>query len=291
MIDKRTQIIEAAIHYFANKGYHETSIQEIADRVGIAKGSVYSYFRSKEDLLMSVYKHYYELIDAKVDEVSRDHNLSPREKLIKQIAVLFAELALTRDFLMMQMKEHGFSQLNESQQRLLHHMMAKSYRFFTQTMLDMFGEPIRPYALDCSAILQGIIAEYLKCMFLLHQELDNERTALFIVERIEDVATGLLHRKRDPVLKRTKLGDFIQAAGSSCLSLRDQILMQTRQVSKSNAIPLSDDLRGILQVIEREISKEKPAPLVLKGMLALLQHNQLAELATLCSLLEVYLER
>ena len=58
--DKKQVIINAAIKCFAQKGFHATSIQEIVDTAGIAKGSVYSYFKSKEDLLFVAIKHEYD---------------------------------------------------------------------------------------------------------------------------------------------------------------------------------------------------------------------------------------
>jgi AcrR family transcriptional regulator len=52
---KRTQdIIDAAAQIFHDQGYAETSVHDIAEAVGILKGSLYYYIRSKEDLLFQV---------------------------------------------------------------------------------------------------------------------------------------------------------------------------------------------------------------------------------------------
>jgi AcrR family transcriptional regulator len=48
------QILDAATQVFAEKGYADTSIQDIADRVGMLRGSVYYYIDSKEDLLYRI---------------------------------------------------------------------------------------------------------------------------------------------------------------------------------------------------------------------------------------------
>lgn len=47
---KRQAILEQAIHTFAKLGFRGTDVQVIADRAGVGKGTVYRYFRSKEDL-------------------------------------------------------------------------------------------------------------------------------------------------------------------------------------------------------------------------------------------------
>ena len=48
---RRNEILDAAQHLFYAKGYDETSIQEIIDAVGIAKGTFYHHFESKQELL------------------------------------------------------------------------------------------------------------------------------------------------------------------------------------------------------------------------------------------------
>jgi iron-sulfur cluster repair protein YtfE (RIC family) len=45
------EIIAAAAKVFRTKGYHAATVQDIADEVGILKGSLYHHVKSKEDLL------------------------------------------------------------------------------------------------------------------------------------------------------------------------------------------------------------------------------------------------
>ncbi|BAS26077.1 TetR/AcrR family transcriptional regulator [Limnochorda pilosa] len=51
---RKEQVLEAAVHLFRAKGYHATSVQDIADAVGLRKGSLYHYIRSKEELLFEI---------------------------------------------------------------------------------------------------------------------------------------------------------------------------------------------------------------------------------------------
>lgn len=48
---KREAILNAALHVFSEKGFHPATIDEIAERAGVGKGTVYSYFRSKSELM------------------------------------------------------------------------------------------------------------------------------------------------------------------------------------------------------------------------------------------------
>ncbi|MBT4309369.1 MAG: TetR/AcrR family transcriptional regulator [Anaerolineae bacterium] len=52
--ERRQEIILAAAELFRSKGYEKTTMQNVMDAVGIAKGTIYHYFKSKEDLLEAV---------------------------------------------------------------------------------------------------------------------------------------------------------------------------------------------------------------------------------------------
>jgi len=53
---KRSRIIEAATQHFAEHGYHAARVGDIAATLGIAKGSIFQHFRSKDGLFFEVYK-------------------------------------------------------------------------------------------------------------------------------------------------------------------------------------------------------------------------------------------
>jgi AcrR family transcriptional regulator len=54
--DRRDSIMEAALHCFVERGYHGTSIPEIAAQANIAAGTIYHYFASKEALVNALYR-------------------------------------------------------------------------------------------------------------------------------------------------------------------------------------------------------------------------------------------
>jgi AcrR family transcriptional regulator len=52
---KREQIINAAIKLFPKKGYHKTTLRDLADEAGISHGNIYDYVGSKEDIFLLVH--------------------------------------------------------------------------------------------------------------------------------------------------------------------------------------------------------------------------------------------
>jgi len=54
--EAKSRILEAANKVFAEKGYHEATMDDIAKRLGVSKGAIYLYFASKEDLFEAMCK-------------------------------------------------------------------------------------------------------------------------------------------------------------------------------------------------------------------------------------------
>jgi len=72
--EREALILKAAEEVLIEKGYHEMSMDEIAARVGISKGTVYLHFASKEDLVFALFERdmqkFQELIEARIDPAS-----------------------------------------------------------------------------------------------------------------------------------------------------------------------------------------------------------------------------
>jgi TetR/AcrR family fatty acid metabolism transcriptional regulator len=54
--DKPQQIIHAAVRVFARKGYYNSRVADIAREAGIAAGTIYLYFKTKEDILVTLFR-------------------------------------------------------------------------------------------------------------------------------------------------------------------------------------------------------------------------------------------
>src|SRR5438105_1854269 len=54
--DKRRRILDAALRVFAERGFHGTSVPEVAEAAAVGTGTVYRYFENKEALVNQVYR-------------------------------------------------------------------------------------------------------------------------------------------------------------------------------------------------------------------------------------------
>jgi len=79
-VDKRRQILDAAIRVFARQGFHATRVSDIADEAGVAYGLVYHYFRSKDEVLNELFAERWSLLLSAIEETDRTGE-TPRQKL------------------------------------------------------------------------------------------------------------------------------------------------------------------------------------------------------------------
>jgi len=56
--DKRERILDAAEHVFAAHGFFAAKVSEIAERAGVADGTIYLYFDNKEDVLVTIFREH-----------------------------------------------------------------------------------------------------------------------------------------------------------------------------------------------------------------------------------------
>ena len=94
--DKREAILRAAIKVFASKGYFNSKVADIASEAGIADGTVYLYFKSKDEILHSIFdRAMAEFISEGKKEIAE---IKDADKRLRRIAELHLErLGADRD--------------------------------------------------------------------------------------------------------------------------------------------------------------------------------------------------
>jgi TetR/AcrR family transcriptional regulator, fatty acid metabolism regulator protein len=88
---KYRQIIDAAVIVIAENGYHQAQVSKIAKEAGVADGTIYLYFKNKEDILISVFREKMAIFITNLQEVL-DKDLDTSERLLKMIANHFRVL-------------------------------------------------------------------------------------------------------------------------------------------------------------------------------------------------------
>jgi TetR/AcrR family transcriptional regulator, cholesterol catabolism regulator len=75
------EVIDAAAKVFYERGFADASVQDVADELGILKGSLYHYIETKEDLLFRLLEELHDEVQAILEEVAAVEGLKPLQRL------------------------------------------------------------------------------------------------------------------------------------------------------------------------------------------------------------------
>lgn len=89
---KYMQIIDAAVEVIAENGYHQSQVSKIAKQAGVADGTIYLYFKNKEDILISLFKEKMGQFIERMEEDIKE-KATAKEKLALVISKHFSLLA------------------------------------------------------------------------------------------------------------------------------------------------------------------------------------------------------
>ena len=67
---RHEQICDAALKLFTRKGFHQTSVREIAEASGLPVGTLYTYIKTKEDILNLIYRRIFSIFQARMLEAT-----------------------------------------------------------------------------------------------------------------------------------------------------------------------------------------------------------------------------
>jgi uroporphyrinogen III methyltransferase/synthase len=210
---KRTRIIEAAFQLFSTKNYHEVMIDDVAKIASIAKGTVYNYFSSKEELYFSIMR------------LRMEKLLSSLKKIIESETSIINSLhAYVIHLYMFMMKYQSFFLIYRKE-------TLKSENDICAEILFMETE--------LRSLLQNLIGQGNKEGYFRSFE------GQYAVDLTLGAITGAISRgiernlnEEQAALERENLFDFIlqgllSVSGSEMLPLRGKTILITRSVDQS----------------------------------------------------------
>ena len=81
----KNSILEAALQLFSDKGFHATSMNNIAVSAGVSKGLAYNYFESKQHIVQAILKNVMEMFAQKYMPVSMEKDPYKKLELLSEI--------------------------------------------------------------------------------------------------------------------------------------------------------------------------------------------------------------
>lgn len=111
--ERKTEILDAAEGLFYTKGYHNTTIMDILNAVGIAKGTFYYHFQSKEEVMDAIIQRVIEKDVRTAKEILRNGALTPQQKLHRILMAQRPEQGGDKDLLITQLHSPGNAEMHQ----------------------------------------------------------------------------------------------------------------------------------------------------------------------------------
>lgn len=199
MDEKKLEIIAIAIQLFSKKGYNATSVDEIAKEAGIAKGSFYSQFNSKDELLVSIFSLILEEMKSSLTKIyseTYDHSF---DKLVAFFNVSFEKMLSHQTQLMMSTIFTPAFKNKEVEDKALEIMSQTSW-LMREFFIDLYGEKIEPHIGDALSIVRGLVFHYVHLVNCRCFELEQQKMATFFANVFDILINGLMERNVEPMI-------------------------------------------------------------------------------------------
>jgi AcrR family transcriptional regulator len=86
--ERRNEILDAADELFGQKGFDGTSTNDILEKVGIARGTLYYHFKSKEDIMDALIERYNDRLLGAAQEIAADKSIPLNERIIRVVMAM-----------------------------------------------------------------------------------------------------------------------------------------------------------------------------------------------------------
>ncbi len=273
-MDKRKAILEAAVELIAAKGYNHTSMQQIADSVEISKGSLYSFFPSKEDLIISIYEHYQQLVFERAFVVGLDGNLPAYERFAKQFQVQFEGILEYKSYMKMHMRGES-AQSGEKLEAMGHRMRGRLFSWLERNLLELYGDKITPYKWDLMWMTQSIYTSYTGLMISSESVLAPEALGKHIVRQIDILAGDFLAGKSKPLLDDEMMRPFSVGMDreGAFTSFEKRENAWKALYDRVHELDHSKYYLEVTDRISEQSRKSKPDEIVMRGLFHLLKEE------------------
>lgn len=271
MEEKKLEVIPVAIRLFSKKGYNATSVEEIAKESGMAKGSFYKLFQSKEDLLLEILIVIPKQIKSDLTKIYSKVYHSTHEKLVDFISVCFENILSNQALLLMDiMSVHPLFKNKETEKKA-QQMMREFHIWIREFLLEVYGEKVKDYIGDFISLLTGLTFHYVHLFRCRQLEMDSKKLADFIATIFDILVEGTLERKPEPMVEMewAELGnhDSPRLKGQKIQFLLQKMAYAINGLKQEE----QDEYVNTLSLLEEECTKRDPKRFLVKALIHYLQ--------------------
>ncbi|MER2114684.1 MAG: TetR/AcrR family transcriptional regulator [Solibacillus isronensis] len=180
MNQRKRQVLDSALQLFIEKGFHETSIQDILDKALISKGTFYNYFSSKVECFKSIMEQTRYEASLLRHEMLLNQDITDENLLLEQILVL---MQINKKQNLVSLFENIFQSNDKELRQLLERYRLLEIEWVSNRFIDIFGEEVRPYSLEIAILYFAMVHHLTYSLRLFYSEITDQKKILQIALR------------------------------------------------------------------------------------------------------------
>lgn len=186
---RKRKVIQVALQLFLERGYVQTSIQDIIEHAEISKGTFYNYFSSKDDCLIAIIEIGREQTMVKRNELLLGKQRCDVQVLIQQIVV---GIQLNYNQSLLPLLENVFQSGNQALKAALRNYHLREIKWLATRLVDVYGTKIKPVKYDVTMMLFGSLQSFQKMWRAVTQEPFHIEGALhFLFSQLDNMMPHL----------------------------------------------------------------------------------------------------
>ncbi|WP_208590759.1 TetR/AcrR family transcriptional regulator [Gracilibacillus suaedae] len=260
MDNKKQRMIEVSLKLFSEKGFHSTSIQEIAEKSNVSKGAFYLHFESKDDLFVEIIKYYSETVLQKLSNIQPESS-DPFNQFTKQISAFLQLFKEHKEYLMIHFRDN--IHLGDKKDELILNLLKQSYDWIEDRLINIYGEELKPYIVDVIIQTDAMMSGYPKWIAIHDIAFDPDQLAAYITKNIDILVQDILIRSDPPVFQYQDLKRFKQSNDQSFQAVIEQIKGQITELERGERQQITE----ALHVLEEEWQKPEPKQIIIQSMI------------------------
>ncbi|UOE40765.1 TetR/AcrR family transcriptional regulator [Chryseobacterium suipulveris] len=134
LTEKQKEILEVAKTFFAERGYVETSMRDLAQQLNIKAASIYSHFKSKEEILTIISNEIYDMMKSNMEKIQQE-NLNPTDKFLLYVKLHILAVTNYQQSFRIYYKYWNLSKTNAAKYGLLNY---EYFDFIKKLVYDVF---------------------------------------------------------------------------------------------------------------------------------------------------------
>ncbi|USL44326.1 TetR/AcrR family transcriptional regulator [Priestia megaterium] len=192
MNQKQLDILGHTHQLFMEKGYVDTSVQDILERSGISKGTFYKYFSSKSELLISLLSSLQESLILQREKVAIEYR-GDNQKVFQEQMIFMLNFAEQN-----KIPEIIESTLVLNEVKTFHYieeLKAATFNWIYERFQQIFPSKTSAYLFDGAVLLEGMLNNMFKMNKALNYPLPIEQIVTYCMKRTEEIVIEVAEQK------------------------------------------------------------------------------------------------